>query len=143
MQDVEITMGLVLQGMNIKYDNYDDRRICQTKIFLLKELGTNLGYYFIWIKRIYSSELADDMENSFKFIRNMHLKGAELSTEVKNNIKIVNELVEDKPEDMNIVSWYELLADLVYKKNRCCNKQIDFSPEICQKALNVLKENGF
>ena len=51
MNNIDIANGIVFQKLKISKDSFDERLICQKKIYLLQSLGTNLGYTYNWYVR--------------------------------------------------------------------------------------------
>ena len=51
VNNIDIANGIVFQKMAIGKESFDDRLICQKKIYLLQSLGTNLGYTYNWYVR--------------------------------------------------------------------------------------------
>ena len=51
MTNIDIANGLVFQALGVSKDAFDDRLLTQKKVFLLQELGVNLGYAYNWYVR--------------------------------------------------------------------------------------------
>ena len=51
MNNIDIANGIVFQKMEISKESFEDRLICQKKIYLLQSLGTDLGYTYNWYVR--------------------------------------------------------------------------------------------
>lgn len=130
------------------------------KMYLLQSLGTDLGYKFDWyVRGPYSSSLTNYVYNNLDVLRSNDFEKYKLSESAEKNVSVVNSLVGYKKADLGEVSWYELLASLLYIiKNRESWKVDDnnlslfstlvkFNPkynnEQCEYALSVLKSNGF
>ena len=107
--------------MEIRKDTFDDRIICQKKIFLLQSLGTDLGYTYNWyVHGPYSPSLKNYVYNNLELLASNDFSKYSLTSVVIDNINKVNELLEDKRSDFGVASWYELLASLLYIKKNIC-----------------------
>lgn len=158
MNSIDIANGIIFQKMNIRKTTFDERIICQKKIYLLESLGTDMGYSYNWyIKGPYSPGLANYVYSNIDILSEMDFNSYKVSDTVEKNIHIVNGFNESKPKEITESSWYELLASLVYiDKNReswKVNKGKDnlfselikhksqFKTEQCEQAYEVLKNN--
>jgi uncharacterized protein YwgA len=124
---------------------FSDRLILQKKIFLLQELGTDLGYNFSLYKRgPYCKELTSD---GYKVNTVMAISSSNKSIEVIKSISKNHE---------NDMYWFELLATIVYIYNKEGKKNVDeiklrlleLKPYLSDKkafeeAFAILKENGY
>lgn len=120
MNNIDIANGIVFQKLAISKENFDDRLICQKKIFLLQSLGTDLGYIYNWyVHGPYSPSLTNYICNNLDVLATNDFSGYRLSESAEKNIACVNMLLQDKRSDLGEASWYELLASLLYIiKNR-------------------------
>ena len=160
MNNIDIANGIVFQKMNIGKDNFDERLICQKKIYLLQSLGTDLGYTYNWyVRGPYSPSLTNYVYNNLEVLESNDFSGYSLSQIAKNNIDKVNELLEDKRDDFGVASWYELLASLLYIYNNSSSWKIgeagntiykvlirqkpQYNEEQCEYAFNALRKRGF
>lgn len=160
MNNIDIANGIVFQKMNISKDNFDERLICQKKIYLLQSLGTDLGYTYNWyVRGPYSPSLTNYVYNNLEVLESNDFSGYSLSQIAKNNIDKVNELLEDKRDDFGVASWYELLASLLYIYNNSSSWKIgeagntiykvlirqkpQYNEEQCEYAFNALRKRGF
>ena len=101
---------------NLNMNSFSDRLILQKKVFLLQEMGLNLGYDFKkYIYGPYSSELAKD---SF-------------TIDIKNNSEeeslksFFDKLKELSSGHENEPRWFELLATITYLKNKMDKNKIE------------------
>ena len=159
MNSIDIANGIVFQRMNIKKDTFDERIICQKKIYLLEMLGTNMGYSYNWYLRgPYSPSLANYVYSNLDILLDTDFRDYKISEVVENNINLINGLQEVIPNGFSTSSWFELLASLVYiDKNRGSWKIADgkdslfselrkyksqYSIEQCNQAYNALEKCG-
>lgn len=130
------------------------------KNYLLQSLGTDFGYSYNWYLRgQYSPALANYVYSNIEILSNTDFNDYKISESAEKNIKCVNELQEEKPNDFSLTSWYELLASLLYiEKNRESWKIEDgkdvlfdtlikhkpqFSMDQCERAYAILEKDGF
>lgn len=160
MNNIDIANGLIFQRMGISKDSFDDRLICQKKIYLLQSLGTDLGYTYNWyVRGPYAPTLTNYIYNNLEILKSNDFSEYKLAGVAENNVNRVNKLVDDKVSDMTESSWYELLASLLYIENNKQSWKIDdkeetlfgelikykpqYNFEQCKKALEVLRSRGF
>ena len=160
MNNIDIANGIVFQKMEISKESFEDRLICQKKIYLLQSLGTDLGYTYNWyVRGPYSPSLTNYVYNNLEILSSNDFSGYSLSSSAENNIDIVNSLLEDKRADFGIASWYELLASLLYIFNNKRSWKIDegdnalfgalikqkpqYNKEQCAYAFDTLRKKGF
>ena len=146
--------------MGISKETFDDRLVCQKKIYLLQSLGTDLGYTYNWyVRGPYSPALTNYVYNNIDVLSYNDLSGYKLSQIAETNVNAVNGLANKKPEELSLVSWYELLASLLYIYNNregwgisntdkslfdeLINHKPQYSDEQCKMAYHVLKEGCF
>ncbi len=159
MNNIDIANGIVFQKLAVSKENFDDRLICQKKIYLLQSLGTDLGYTYNWyVRGPYSPSLTNYIYNNLEVLSNSDFSNHKLSMTAETNIDRVNGLVDLKG-DFVIASWYELLASLLYIHNNrgswkigeddkdlfeaLINQKPQYNEEQCSHALNVLREREF
>lgn len=160
MNSIDIANGIIFKKMSISKDTFDNRIICQKKIYLLQSLGTDLGYSYNWyVRGPYSPALANYVYTNIDLLENTSFDNYKISDNVEKNIEIVNGLQSEKLSELSMASWYELLASLLYiEKNRDSWKIEDgygalaetlikhkpqFNIEQCYHALGVLTNCGF
>jgi len=161
MNNIDVANGIIFQKLKISKDSFDDRLICQKKIYLLQSLGTDLGYSYNWyVRGPYSPILTNYVYNNLDLLSSSNFEGYTLSETAERNVSIVNSLIDSKKADLGEVFWYELLASLLYiiKNKKSWNVDdndlsslfstlIRFKPqynkEQCEYALSVLKDKGF
>lgn len=164
MNRIDIANGIVFQKLNICKGTFEDRLICQKKIYLLQSLGTDLGYAYNWyVRGPYSPALTSYIFSNLEVLKANTYAEYKLSPKAEQDLLVVNSLADEQPSDLQESTWYELLASLVYifrNRNSWRNSGKDedlintlreykpqFSIEQCSKALDVLKkysliENG-
>lgn len=160
MNNIDIANGIVFQKMKVSKDTFDERLVCQKKIYLLQSLGTDLGYNYNWyVRGPYSPTLTNYIYNNIDVLSTGDFSNYTLSKSAEANVYKVNELAADKPSDMTLSSWYELLASLLYIINNKESWKIDsqeeslfdkliqykpqYSIEQCRNALSILRTNSF
>ena len=160
MNNMDIANGIIFKKMAISKESFDDRIICQKKIYLLQSLGTDLGYSYSWYLRgPYSPALANYVYSNAELLSSTNFDDYKISESVTENIKRVNDLEKQRPTDLSLSSWYELLASLIYiEKNRDSWKIKDdedalfdalmkqkpqFDIEQCRNAFSVIKRESF
>lgn len=152
MTNIDIAKGLIFQSLGIKKDTFDDRLLSQKKIFLLQELGIDIGYSYNWyIRGPYSPDLTTYIFNNLDILNEQDLSQYHFSDSVQEKIDIVNSLENSKPASLSIPSWYELLASVVYiqrnwKTDNVFQSLVQHKPQYTQEvydfALSTLKELG-
>ena len=161
MNKIDIANGLIFQHLNISKEEFKDRIIYQKKIYLLQSLGTNLGYLYNWyIRGPYSPGLTNYVYNNLDILLSMDFSKYKLSDTVVKNISKINKLEISKPSSLNDVSWYELLASILYIHNNSKSWKIDdtnpkeeidlllkykpqYNLEQCEYAYDQLKKEEF
>lgn len=160
MNNIDIANGMVFQRLGICKDSFDDRLICQKKIYLLQSLGTNLGYMYNWyVRGPYSPALTTYIYANLDVLSRDDFSHYKLAEVVEKNIQCVNNLEKVKRADCTASSWYELLASLLYVYNNKESWKIDdqeqslfltlikykpqYNKEQCKDAFRVLKDEGF
>ncbi len=94
-----------------KLDTLSNRIIFQKTIYLLQELGLDVGYKFNWyIYGPYSSQLASD---------GFELEGKQ-ETKDFSPIRVKKSITSkfDKLIDKNSSTWYEFLSSILFLKNK-------------------------
>lgn len=160
MNNIDIANGIVFQKMAISKESFDDRLICQKKIYLLQSLGTELGYTYNWyVRGPYSPSLSNYVYNNLEVLSSNDFSDYNLSEIAEKNVNTVNALLEDRRADFENVSWYELLASLLFIYNNRDSWKIDgekntlfgalikqkpqFNEEQCIYAFDTLQKRGF
>lgn len=160
MNSIDIANGMIFQKMRISKDNFDERLICQKKIYLLQSLGTNLGYMYNWyVRGPYSPALTTYIYANLDVLSSNDFSDYKLAKMAEKNIESVNDLEKRKRSDFTTASWYELLASLLYIYNNRESWKIDdqeqslfltlikykpqYNEEQCQYAFGVLCDEGF
>ena len=89
-------------------DFFRDRLLLQKKVFLLQEIGVDLGYNFrIYLRGPYSAQLSTD---GYKINAYENLSD-NLEESIKERIKIIN-LIGEGHE--NEAPWFELVASIAF-----------------------------
>lgn len=157
MKNIDIANGLVFKELEISKDNFDERLIAQKKIYLLQELGTDLGYKYNWyVRGPYSPTLTTYIYTNLDVLSSTDFTQYSLADEAEKNINMVNVLINEKNNEFDTVSWYELLASLLYiYKNReswgiqkneeeIFSRLISYKPQYnngqCEYAWEILKK---
>lgn len=160
MNNIDIANGIIFQRMGIKKDSFDDRLLCQKKVYLLQSLGIDLGYTYNWyVRGPYSPSLTNYIYSNLDVLSSNDFSKYKLSEAAEKSIGQVNILAIERKEDMGLASWYELLASLLYiDKNRqswnidgqdvslfctLMKQKPKYNAEQCQYAYGVLRKRGF
>ena len=161
MNKIDIVKGLIFKQLHVKKTDFSERLICQKKIYLLQELGTDLGYMYNWyVKGPYSPVLTNDIYENLDFFLDEDFDGYNLAQPVRERVNIINSLEDEKPMKMETDSWYELLASYLYIWNNrkswgiTSNQKEDvaealvkdkpiFDHQQCNVAYGILLKNGF
>lgn len=161
MNNIDVANGLIFNALQIKSkDTFEDRLICQKKIYLLQQLGTDLGYGYNWyLKGPYSPALTNYIYGNLDILTKYDYSQYSLTEDVKGNIELINGLSERKPDDLTESSWYELIASVLYIMRNHASWKISNELEAVfgalikhkpqydkrqfQVAVDVLKENKF
>ncbi len=119
MTNIDIANGLVFQALDISKDTFNDRLLSQKKIFLLQELGVNIGYSYNWyVRGPYSPDLTTYIFHNLDALKEHDFSKYCFSEEVRGKIDAVNALASKKPDSLSIPSWYELLASVLYIRKK-------------------------
>lgn len=160
MNKIDIANGFLFQKMSICCETPNDRLLCQTKVYLLQALGTNLGYSFLWYNGPYSPALADYVYDNLERLLTEDFSKYSLKSVVQLNVIKVNSLVHEEHSPLTKVLWYRLLASLLFmdlnrkswkigesndpllfiKLTDCMPK---YSWEQCKYAFGILRRYGF
>ena len=159
MKSIDIANGIIFQKLNISIDSFDERIISQKKIYLLQQLGTDLGYIYNWyLKGPYSPSLTSYLYNKLEILSETDFSSYSLAQKPRENVDKVNLLGRCKMTELSLSSWYELLASLMYicankeswgvsDKNSIIQLLIKYKPQYnksqCEYALTKLVEKGF
>lgn len=124
MRKIDIVNFMILRDFKIEnLKKKTNQLIYQKKMYLLRELGFDLGYNYIWSPRgPYSSELAEYlayMGSNFDYFNSKINKSIEHKLEdvLLKNILLVNSLGEYKPDTLTLSYWYQLLSSSAYIYN--------------------------
>lgn len=160
MNNIDIANGIIFQKMGIGKETFDERLICQKKMYLLEGLGTDLGYSYNWyVRGPYSPSLTNYVYNNLEVLSANDFGQYKLSQTAEKHVEQVNSLLEQKKQDMGEAAWYELLASLFYISNNKQSWKIDdkkeslfdilmkykpqYNVQQCQYAYDVLCNQGF
>lgn len=158
MNNIDIANGIIFQKMGIGKSTFDERLICQKKIYLLQSLGVSLGYDYNWyVHGPYSPSLTSYVYDNLDALTTKSFEGYSLTSEAERNVQRVNELENDKPDDLTVSSWYELLASLLYifvnreswkiEDDQLFDTLIKYKPkysnEQCENAFEILEKRQF
>lgn len=115
MNRIDIARGIIFQSLRLQKDGFDDRLICQKKIYLLQALGIDLGYHFDWLEYgPYSKTLATYIYDNFDILNEYDFTKYKLRPNVTDSIKIVNDLEKENNTNLANAQWYELLGSLLF-----------------------------
>lgn len=152
MTNIDIANGLVFQALGVSKETFDDRLLNQKKVFLLQELGVNLGYSYNWyVRGPYSPDLTTYIFNNLDVLKEHDFSDYRISDAVQGKINSVNDLASTKPASLSIPSWYELLASVLYihkkwKKEDEFASLTKYKPQYSQEhfvaAVKELRELG-
>ncbi|NLC20112.1 MAG: hypothetical protein GX757_13020 [Clostridiales bacterium] len=117
-----ITIGVILKELNcFNLDSLSNRIILQKKVFLLQNLGVNLGYQYSWyVHGPYSTELTA-MAYECIPLGEEQFTNYNIKENIKERIKKVNDLEKceaRKKVKLDNSAWYELLASYLYWKKQ-------------------------
>ena len=88
MNNIDIANGIVFQRLAISKDSFDDRLICQKKIYLLQSLGTNLGYTYNWyVRGPYSPALTTYLYTNLDVLASHDYSDCKLAEIAEKNIQ--------------------------------------------------------
>lgn len=119
MTNIDIANGLVFQALGISKDTFDDRLLSQKKVFLLQELGVNLGYSYNWyVRGPYSPDLTTYIFRNLDMLKEQDFSDYRFSEAVQGKVDAVNSLDNAKPDSLSTPSWYELLASVLYIRRK-------------------------
>ncbi len=105
MNNIDIANGIVFQKLAISKEDFDNRLICQKKIYLLQSLGTNLDYTYVWdIKNPYSSVLTTYLYDNLDVLASNDFSDYKLKKITETNIQCVNSLEQKK--DLILLQHY-------------------------------------
>ncbi len=139
MTNIDIANGLVFQALGVSKESFDARLVSQKKVFLLQELGVDLGYSYNWyVRGPYSPGLSNYIFNNIDVLKEHDFSQYSLSASAKACVDQVNALVKVKPEKLSVPSWYELLASILYIHKKW-KKENDYSITL-QKMKKNLKQ---
>lgn len=146
MTNIDIANGIVFQAMSISNDSFDNRIIAQKKIYLLQELGIDIGYSYNWYLRgPYSPDLTTYIYNNIDMLKDQQFSDVKLTDKAQVAINTVNGFASSKPSSLSVASWYELLASIHYiickmKSAEPCKKLISLKPQYSEEQYNIAHE---
>ena len=141
MTNIDIANGLIFQALEVEKDTFDERLLSQKKIFLLENLGVEIGYSYNWyIRGTYSPDLTSYIFANLDMLREQDLSKYSLSENVKEKIEIVNGLANKKPDSLDTSSWYELLASIFYIRKMWKKNNDDAFPTLIKYKPKYTKD---
>lgn len=153
MTNIDIANGLVFQALGVSKDSFDDRLLSQKKVFLLQELGVNLGYSYNWyVRGPYSPDLTTYIFHNLDMLKEQDFSDYRFSDAVQGKVDAVNSLVNAKPDSLSVPSWYELLASVLYIRRKWNKTDVfaslkQYKPQYSQQhfdvAVNELRALGY
>jgi len=96
---------------------FSDRLLIQKLIYFVQFAGINLGYRHSWyLHGPYSPELTKTAYGYFENekLYNEKAKQYQVSSKGKNKLNHVKDLIAEKPDDMELCDWLELLSSIHY-----------------------------
>ncbi|MGF7011980.1 uncharacterized protein YwgA [Lachnospiraceae bacterium PF1-22] len=115
MDTIDIARSIIFQRLNAQSDLKIERHIIQNKIYLLHVLGVDLGYMFAWDERgPYSKKLAHHINGAMDAYLACDYSMWQLQLDVDICIQKVEQVLEEKTQEMNVAQWTELLASLAH-----------------------------
>lgn len=152
MTNIDIANGLVFQALGVSKDAFDDRLLTQKKVFLLQELGVNLGYAYNWyVRGPYSPDLTAYVYNNLDVLKEQDFSRYRISDDAQKQIDTVNAFANEKPDSLSVSSWYELLASVLYiqkrwNKDDAYDSLVKYKPQYTREhfdaAVNRLRLSG-
>ena len=93
MTNIDIVNGLVFQALRINKETFDERLVSQKKVFLLQEMGVDIGYSYNWyVRGPYSPDLATYIFSNLDVLKEQDFSKYHLTESVQKNIDAVNNL---------------------------------------------------
>lgn len=115
MTNIDVANGILFQALGVNKDSFDSRIISQKKIFLLQEMGIDIGYSYNWyIRGPYSPDLTTYIYDNLDMLADYDFSAYKLSDTARTAVDKINGLEKEKPQTLTTASWYELLASLLY-----------------------------
>lgn len=154
MRARETAIALVLQALEIEGLDFNSRQVLQKKLYLLQELGTDLGFQYDWfVYRPYAPALTDFLEENGRWVLAAHIPDRRLRPEVMAAIAAANGLAEKRPLRLSQTAWHRLLASLQYictqwqqPADSLPGKLMEYLPEFtaadCRAGAEVLEGSG-
>lgn len=159
MKSIDIANGKIFQALNSSQSEAD-MSVLQKKVYLLQQMGTDLGYNdYIWYTHgPYSPALSDYAHDHIKELTAANLSKYTLKESVSKNIETINSLSQQRHQGtLTDAEWYEVLACILYAKtHRLFSRKKDkesvlssllshkpgYSRDVCEYAYDVLKDAG-
>lgn len=135
----------ILDELNVplQIDSVENRLIVQKAVYLA-QTAVPLGYSYGWyLKGPYSPRLTRDY---YEYAQSDHLTpDVELKDSVKNSLRPIRNLIQNKPDEASLAGWLELLASLhflmknwKYDKDAAAGKIMETKPH-----LNHIVDSGW
>ncbi len=143
MTNIDIANGVIFQALGVAKDSFDARLLSQKKIFLLQELGVDLGYSYNWyVRGPYSPNLTNYIFNNLDILREQDFSQYHLAPQAQDCVNTVNTLASTKPSTLSVPSWYELLASVLYihkkwQKGNDYDTLIQYKPQYTEEQYNL------
>lgn len=139
---IDIARGIVFQQLEVSKNTFEERLVCQKKIYLLQSLNVPLGFYFDWyVYGPYSRNLTTYLYENYDLLIQSDFSKYKLSEKVNHSIQTVNHLDSENFAQLSTPLWYELLASLlfIYETPFFWEKQVPKTKEHCYEVLTTLK----
>lgn len=117
MQQIDIMRGLIFRAIGADVKQTNREFIIQKKMYLLKRLKVDAGFYFIWyFQGVYSPDLNQFMYENFNILNEYDYSGYNVSEAIKNKIESVNNLHRLNVSRSKLCEgdWYKLLSSILY-----------------------------
>ena len=116
MNNSHIATAIAIRDLHcFTLETLNDRILLQKKVYLAQDIGLPLGYGYSWyIHGPYSPDLTNYIYDNLDMLKDHDFSSYKLSDAAQNAVDTINNLECTKPETLTTVSWYELLASLLY-----------------------------
>ena len=138
---VDIAMVLILKQIGVN-------SLTHHRVYLLQEMGIDLGYKFVWHNKPYSSDLQDYITDNnmddVVFLDKLNLLGYELSDKVNKAVGEINALKGKIHVDILASAIFMLNNPTMFSGN-VVSDLMDVNPlwskTLCEEAVKVAKKN--
>lgn len=86
----DLINALLINNLNIKIDDIEDRKSNQLKFYLLQSFGYDFGYNFRWnIDGAYSSDLEEFLYENIEYLKTINFDSLPKKYQLKNECKLI------------------------------------------------------